>query len=230
MRNSSRVIAIVALLIAVVSLGVGFAAFSATLTITSPTATVEKADQFSPYIRYSSTSPVCYYTGDSTKTSIITGSYNAGSTTSGTSWSGVSVPIVYDTVNEVFKSVTCEAEMENGSVYDAYLRGISTSSALDAESVATTGDNVASAESITMVKNNTTVTVDVNGDTAAITSSGTVNMTTGFTDANSYIQAISGANPGVRTVKLIINYTGSSSPDGDVRVLVPTVTLTYKTQ
>lgn len=218
MGNGSKIIAVIALIVAVVALAVGFATFSATLTIDSQ-ATVEKVDQFSPNVNYSSTLPKCYYTEDGTKTDIITGDiatagYSAGTAT-GKVWSGVSVPITMS-----HKSVTCEAEIENTSSYVAHLKAIKTTTGLSFGSVGS-GDDAASTTAINAITANSSAVVTVGNDSATITNAAVNNTSTsGSIDATN----------GTQTVTLTIAYTGTVAPDGDVRITVPTISLTYKTQ
>lgn len=218
MGNSSKIIAIVALLVAVVALAVGFATFSATLTIDSE-AIVEKNDQFSPNVNYSETLPICYYTDDNSKTNIMTGDiatagYSAGTAT-GKVWSGISVPITMS-----HKSVTCEAEIENTSAYVAYLRAIKTTTGLSFASVGS-GDDAASTTAINAVTANSSAVVTLGSDSATITNAAVNNTSTNGTIA---------ATNGKQIVTLTIAYTGTVAPDGDIRITVPTISLTYKTQ
>ena len=212
MGNGSKIIAIVALLVAVVALAVGFATFSATLTIDAQ-ANVEATNEFTPNVNYSATLPKCYYTGDSSKTDIITTGYSAGTAT-GKVWNGIKVPITME-----HKSVTCEAEIENTSTYIAYLKSIVTSAGLTCASTGS-GDDAASETSVTSVCSNSSATVTVGSDTATITNAAVNNTSTSGSIAAS----------GTQTVLLTIAYNGTASPDGDVTITVPTISLTYKTQ
>lgn len=227
MGNGSKVIAIVALLVAVVALAVGFATFSATLTIKGE-GIVEKIDTFDADVNYSpdATYPTkCYYTSDSNKTNIITGDiatagYSSG-TASANTWSGIKVPIQMDSADH--KSVTCEAQIENASAYVAYLKSITTQSGLTCSSVGS-GDDAASSSIVTSICSNSSATVTVGSDSATIT-----NQAVNVTGAGSII-AKSGNTNGTQLVTITIAYTGTSVPDGDVKIDVPTVSLLYKTQ
>ena len=214
MGNGSKIIAIVALLVAVVALAVGFATFSATLTIGAE-ANVEAVNQFTANVNYSSTLPKCYYTEDTTnKTDIITTGYSAG-TASGKVWSGIKVPITMS-----HKSVTCEAEVENTSSYVAHLKSIVTSSGLSCDSTGT-GDDAASSPVITSICSNSSATVTVGSDSSTITSAAVNNTsTTGTINATN----------GTEIVYVTIAYSGTLAPDGDITITVPTISLTYKTQ
>ena len=107
-KNNGKVIAIVALFVAVVALSIGFAAFTDTLTING-TATVKKADDaFESNFAYDSTSEeACTLTGG---TALESGTYNAG-TSSDDTWTGISVPLTMTN-----PSVTCTAKVKNKSL------------------------------------------------------------------------------------------------------------------
>lgn len=209
-KNNGKILAVAALVVAVVALSVGFAAYSASLTIDS-NATLKATDTFSSNVKYDETSPKCYVTGDGSKTSVATAGYSVGTAANHT-WSGISVPLTMDN-----KSVTCEAVVNNTSDYIAYLTGISTNTGITCESVAT-GD--AAASNVDTICGNTKATVTIGSDSLAITSAAASASNTTGTIA---------ATNGTQTVTLVIEYTGTVAADGDIRIKVPNITYTYKT-
>lgn len=208
-KNNGKIVAVVALVVAVVSLSVGFAAFAATLTIDS-NATVKANDEFSPNVNYVSGSPKCYYTGDteSTVPNAVPG------TASAKSWAGVSVPLTAD-----HKSVTCEADILNDSAYVAKLKKISIADVLSCASVAATGD--AAASNVDTICPTVSAKVDVSTDTATFTS-------TNKTAVESVSSTIA-ANNTTQKVYLTIAYTSTIAADGDIKITVPAISLLYKT-
>lgn len=209
-KNNGKIVAVVALVVAVVSLSVGFAAFAATLTIDS-NATVKANDEFSPNVNYVSGSTKCYYTDDNTKTA-ITGA-SAG-TASNKTWTGVSVPLTTE-----HKSVTCEAQISNTSAYVAKLNKISISDVLSCASVAASGDDAAT--NVSTICPTVSAKVDVATDTATFTS-------TNKADVTSVSSTIAKDN-GTEMVYLTIAYTSTVAADGDIKITVPTISLLYKT-
>ena len=124
-KNNGKIIAIVALIVAVVALSVGFAAFADQLTIDGNATVKQGANAFDDQtngLAYLSSSPACVITN--TQTSVATSPYSQG-TASGDTWSGISVPLTTDN-----PSVTCTATVENRTAYTAYLRGITTNSGI----------------------------------------------------------------------------------------------------
>ena len=216
-KSNGKVIAIVALFVAVVALSIGFAAFTDTLTINGQ-ATVQKGsnDTFAANFAYDSTSEEqCTLTGGGA----ITGTYNAG-TSSDNTWTGISVPLT--TTNN---SVTCTASVVNGSTYDAYLRSIS----VDGPLTCTTGTGDNAATNLTAVCNNVSVTVQVGSSSNNLTITNQSTSSTANTSVNQKIDA----NGGTATVTVIITYDTSTGhgpvPDGDVTVTLPTISHGYST-
>ena len=109
-RNRGKIVAAVALIVAVVALSVGFAAFSATLNITNASANMAATDEFTSAVNYTSTTS-CYKTGSSTN--VITTGYSSG-TASGKNWDGIAVPLT-----KTDHSVTC-ASVEPDSTAAGY--------------------------------------------------------------------------------------------------------------
>ena len=214
-KNNGKIIAIVALIVAVVALSVGFAAFADQLTIDGNATVKQGANAFDDAtngLAYLSSSPSCVITN--TSTSVATSPYSQGTAT-GDSWSGISVPLTHEN-----PSVTCTATVENRTAYTAYLRGITSSSGV---TCASTGADAAT--NTADVCEAITVNVQIGSvltDAIEITeTAGTNNSTTGS------IAAMDGSTPGTATVTVVIAYDNSVVPDGDVVVTLPTITHSY---
>ena len=210
-KNNGKIIAIVALVVAVVALSIGFAAFADQLTIDGQAKAAAQADPFDDStngLAYLSTSPKCYVTGDNNKTS-ITGA-NVG-TASGDAWSGISVPL-----NATNPSVTCEAVVENKTSYTAYLTGISSNKGLECSS---TGANATTNASNVCAGAQVVVKVGDNAaDTLTITNASNSNTSTAGSIA---------ASTGTATVTVTISYDSSALTDEDVTITLPTITHSY---
>ena len=207
-KNNGKVVAIVALVVAVVALSVGFAAFSDTLTIDGNANVAAAANPFDDTtngLAYSSTAPKCYATGDSNQTAIGT-----PGTASGDTWSGISVPL-----NSTTDSVTCVATVLNKTSYTAYLRSISASAGL---SCASTGANATT--NANNVCSGAQVVVNIGG-----TDSLTINGTTKPADATGTSSLA--PTDGTATVTVTISYNKNALTDEDVTITLPTITHTY---
>ena len=218
-KNNGKIIAIVALVVAVVALSVGFAAFADQLTIDG-NATAKMGDN--PFdtnaegagLNYKATSAECHDTAH-TDVNVISSPYSVG-TLSGDTWSGISVPLTKD-----IPSVTCTAVVENTTAYVAYLKGISADSGVTCSS---TGAN-ASANAA-----NVCATVDLTvqvGSVATdkITSHGTAQPTANNSTTGS-VAAKAGSN-GEATVTVTISYDPTAVTDEDVVITLPTITHSY---
>ena len=215
-NKSGKVIAIAALVVAVVALSVGFAAFADTLTIENASAGVnassanafDAGDNQANGLRYTGT-PACVKTSDQ---SAVTG-VQVGSFTTPDTWSGISVPLGNTT-----NSVTCTATVTNSSAYIAHITGFSTTTGLSCSS---SGANAAA--NISNVCANTTVTATItsgqNSDTMTISAGNTA-----FSSSTNTVEVA--ANGGTATVTLVIAYTEAVT-DNDVTITLPTITHTY---
>lgn len=212
-KGNGKIIAVVALIVAVVGLSVGFATFAATLTIENTNATMTASNQFTNYVNYkSSVSPTCY-AGNSTSSASIVGTYNAGNA-SGKQWTGVSVPLSMEQ-----KIVTCHATVENLSAYRASLNTISIGGSIVCNSVAASGTDGYATNASTICAG-TQVTIAV----------GSVSKTFKNTDltALSNINSSGIASNGNAEVTMTIEYTDDVASDGDVSITIPTISLEYK--
>ena len=123
-KNGYKVIAVVALILAVVALSVGFASFSATLSIQNAQATVGASDTFSPNVHYKDNSLKCVVTGSDPEVEVT----NKGSLVTANpvvTWQNASV-----TLAAPGDSVTCSAVVQNESTFTAYLNKIELSGPL----------------------------------------------------------------------------------------------------
>lgn len=212
-NKSGKVIAISALIVAVVALSIGFAAFADTLTING-TATVnpngDAFDDAAKGLNYKSATGKCYLTSDNTKTA-LTGA-NAGNLVSGggsgvDAWSGIAVDL-----GATAKDVTCEAVVENKSAYKAFITELSTSAGLTCTS---SGANKTANE--TNVCGATTVTVSINDGSHT----DSIEITNAGASSNTKTVEIDPTN-GEATVTVRINYAGTTT-DEDTTITLPTI-------
>ncbi len=213
-KNNGKVIALVALIVAVIALAVGFAAFSDALTIDG-SATVSGANAFDDAtngLAYLSTSPECHITGTTTDTS--TAPYTAGTATDD-AWTDISVPLTTEN-----PSVTCTAVVQNKTDYIAYLKSIATTSGITCTS---SGANSTTNE--TNICNAVTVDVQVGSVATDKITFGT--SAASNTSTTGSIAAKSGTTPGEATVTVTIAYDGTAVADEDVVVTLPRITHSY---
>lgn len=212
-KNNNKIIAVVALVVAVVSLAIGFAAFSDSLSI-GGSANVKGTNAFDDAtndLAYVSTTPECHITGSNISTS--TTPYTAGTAT-GDVWSGISVPLTTEN-----PSVTCTAVVKNKTSYAAYLKSIATTSGISCSSsganAQTNENNICNAVSVD-VQVGSVATDKITFGTSAVTK----NDTTGSI-------AKSGDSGDEATVTVKITYDGIAVADEDVVVTLPTITHNY---
>ena len=209
-KNNGKVIAIVALVVAVVALSVGFAAFSDTLTIdgnANVSAAANPFDDSTNGLAYSTQNPTCYKTGATSTTLGTPG------TASGDTWSGISVPL-----SSANPSITCTATVLNSTSYDAYLTKISTpNNNGDGLTCSSSGANATT--NAANVCNGAQVTVTIGSNTATINKDG-------LTEPGSYTASVSKSG-GTATVTVTISYNSSALTDEDVTVTIPTITHAY---
>ena len=213
-KNNGKVVAIIALVVAVVALSVGFAAFSDTLTIAGNATASAAANPFdnannaSNALSYATpNSATCYETGTPAN------SVSSAGTASGDDWAGISVPL-----SSSASSVTCTATIVNNTAYDAYLTAITTANnnatGLTCSSTGANGTtnatNVCAGAQVTVAIGSLTATIDKDG----LTSSGTAG-------------AQVAKNGGTATVTVVISYNSSALTDEDVTITIPTITHAY---
>ena len=230
-KNNSKIIAVFALVIAVIALSVGFAAFADDLTI-SGSATLEKnADAFDPKVKYTSTTQSCKYDDN---TNAITTGYSAGTLTDD-SWTGISVPL---SNTDGRRKVTCTAQIENGSQFDAWLKSIATDTGLTCEAADSTNDPVTNLDAVCGNSGNTTnanvkVTVIIGSSTSSTDKLEIQGAQASNSNTTGKINAATGSGDnivkGTTNAYVIFEYLGTVEPDGNVKITLPTVTHHYST-
>ena len=212
-NNNSKVIAVVALVVAVVALSVGFAAFADQLTING-TATAEVSgnpfEDSTNGLNYKSNTQECHSTADAT-VSVIHDSYSAG-TLNEDDWTGISVPLT-----TAIPSVTCTAKVENKTAYTAWLQSIGANGGVTCSS---TGSNA------TANANSVCATVNVEVQVGSVA---TDKITFGTTQPSTNSTTSGSISPtGEATVTVKISYTPASViADEDVTITLPTITHSY---
>ncbi len=213
-NRDSKVIAIIALVIAVVGLSVGFAAFTAQLTIT-PTAEV-KADSSKFNVEFSNTESKIEE-GQQTVTGTITneeaGQSNAGTATiTATTMVNANAKITKDN-----QEITYEWYVVNNGEMDAYLTSIDFAN--DSLACAATGDGMATANTELINTACKTITVTLTVDDAD------------YTGDQASISGKKLAAGESKTVKLSIKAgEGTTLTDNDYSVTVGAITLNYSSK
>ncbi len=221
-KNDGKIVAVIALVIAVVALSVGFAAFADQLTIQG-TATVEKAaDAFEGNFSYDiSVAPTCKVVG-ADENLTLTDPYSPG-TVSGDSWTGISVPL-----SEGAYSVVCTAQIKNTSTYTAYLTRIGVSGGITCAT--TTGENAASNTSAICAAVSGTVKVGSNAADQLTFNQSSTAQTAVSTGLHAQVGNTAPNNTETVTVTITFNdNNGALIPDGDVTVTLPTISHDYST-
>lgn len=215
-NKSGKVIAISALIVAVVALSIGFAAFADTLTIDGTATAGAKGNAFDDTdgLNYKTATGKCYLTGDNTKAALE--GANAGNLVSGggpgvDEWNSISVNL-----GNAAKDVTCEAVVENKSAYKAFITELSTNAGLTCTSQ---GTNKTANE--TNVCAATTVTVSINDGSHT----DSIAITNAAASSNTKTVEINPAN-GEATVTVRINYAGANT-DEDTTITIPTISHKY---
>ncbi len=205
MNRDSKIIAIVALVVAIVGLGIGFAAFTANLTIDSSAKVTPSASAFK--VKFKENTLNCSsHTGS--------GSASKAGTLADTSISGVEI-----TLTKPGDSVTCTATITAEGDYTAYLTGISTSK-LTCSGTGTLG--ALGTEACKSIK----ATFSVGA--ASVTS--TTAETTATTIGNDTTLSKGGDTFGTNTFTLKVEYLSSGKPtDEALTITIPKTTLTYET-
>lgn len=213
-ENNGKIIAIVALVVAVIALAVGFATYTATLTISAHDVTIG-SDTFSPNVKYKSGTISC---SDTSAGATVT---SAGTFTDNVTWGGITISLAAPG-----DYATCTATIENLSTFTAYLYELKTASAITCETksgssnAATTGITEAcSGMQLSVTHGTTTITADSTTAGQAGGASGTA------------ITGNSIAASGEKNVSFTVTYTsGSSQANGDFLVHIPQISLIFKTE
>ena len=207
-KNNSKIVAIVALVVAVVALSVGFATYSQTLTINS-SAVIEPTNTFSENVKYRASSASCTTNGSATVNT-------TNMSLTDTAWSGV-----VSTLKAPGDYVECTATVENLSTYLAYLKEINTASAITCTANAA-GTNTNAATNAATVCSGVTLDITAGSDTAQATSSAAA--------SNTSTSSTITAGTGTQTVTFKVTYaSGTATADGDITISVPQINLRYAT-
>lgn len=203
--RSTKIIAIAALVVAIVGVSVGFAAWSSTLTISSAEATVKQGSNDAAFKeKLTITAVSCDETSGSASVE------NVGTFTSGYAWTGVKA-----TLTKPNDSVTCTATVTNASDYDAYFENITIASQLSCSGIGQNVNNVCKLLRLT-------ATGEGNSSNSATVLDTTITNQTDI--EGNYIEA---GEIGKLSFKL--EYTGSEVSDSDFTVIIPTMTFDFST-
>lgn len=209
MKNETRIkiIAAIAICLAIVGVSIGFVAFTSTLSIQNATATVRQGgnDAFTTKIGYNGTIS-CTPTGSDEIINAGEGKkgYNKG-TAANLVWSDISA-----TLYKPGDKLTCTATVSNESEYIAYLNSISTLTGITCSSDASSKKDMC---------NNIKATLNV--DTASITITNESISNTSISE-----NTISAIN-GTKDVTLTVEYLKASKTNADISVTIPTISLVY---
>ncbi len=204
--RNSKVIAVVALIVAVVGLGIGFAAFTSTLTISANATVTPSGDAFK--VVFDTT----YETeGIECDTTVGNASVTETGTVADTTISGIKVAFT-----DPGDSVTCTAQVKNTGEYIAYLNAITTSDLTCKKATSSQATDAL----VTAACAGIEATFTVGKDSATSKSASSV--------SNSAITSHTLAKAGTEKVTIKIEYkTGSARADGAFDVTIPATTLTY---
>jgi len=224
-NRGSQVLAIVALLLAVGGLSLGFAAFSQTLTIQS-SAEVNPVDKFNvEFFGDNNTTSVAGVTSDSK----VTGLQAATATIND---SNHTITGLKATFTEPGQSVTYTFKARNTGEYIAYLRQVAfaqptgaSGNALSVCAPKASSDNPATQSLVDAACDDITLSVKVGSETAV-----TGNQTyTGTTHSLAAASTFGGTDGGEDTVVVTITYAANGDiADGDFTVTFGDVTIDYR--
>ncbi|MEE3344192.1 MAG: hypothetical protein VZS44_08900 [Bacilli bacterium] len=210
--RSARVIAIVALLVGVVGLSIGFAAFSSSLTISSSAEV--SPDQSNFNVDFTSTS-----SGEISTSAIVpTKSPTTLTATSGAidNSSDPTVTGLHATFTEPGQSVTYSFWAKNIGEYVAYLNSITIANAASSQTYKKcTAKGTTTQSLVDSACSGISMTVEVGTEAATSSSVATI---------NNHSLAVNGYDPIVVTISYA---TGSAQADGDFDVAFGDITLSY---
>lgn len=212
--RSSKVIAIVALLVAVVGLSLGFAAFSQTLTIT-PEASV-KRDSSKFKVEFSNEA-------ETTTTGSVTGVVEEDDPENATGGTATINELSVTNANAKFskdgQTITYTWYVRNTGSIDAYLRGVTFTNTSASCEASGEGSDDANDALIEEACKHIKAEITVHGETFSNS------QDSGFTDSTKY-KIAAGTNT---TIKLVITAeTGATLTDSDYKATFGTITLDYK--
>ncbi len=210
MDRDSKIIAIVALIVAVVGLGIGFAAFTANLTISSSAKVTPSASNFK--VKFKESTLSC---GSGSTTG--SGSVSKTGTLNETSISGLEV-----TLTKPGDSVTCTATITAEGDYEAYLTAINTNKLTcnpkAGNTFASLGNKACEGIKATFSIGTATATATTQASSNAATLGESFKISKG------------GNTFGTQTLTIKIEYLSSATPtDEELNITVPTTTLVYET-
>lgn len=216
-----KIIAVIALVVAVAGIGVGFAAYTRSFTVSTFDATVNASDinPFTPTTGSETSTGLVLSDAATTTTSTVT---SAG-TASNNTWSGIVVAF-----DDQHRTASLTATVNNFSAYAAYLKSITIADgfACAAETPAETNGSLVTSlcSSVAM-----TVSIDTASATYDADASTTISNYTAASNATAgTVSAASGSTPGTKTVTLSLSIGNNVViPDGDVIITVPTITFGY---
>ena len=203
-NKTFKIVAIVGLVVAVVGLAIGFAAFSATLNISTFNATTKAGSEEANF------SSLVTFQNDAKCTSTSGATATAGTATSHT-WSGITV-----TFANPGDQITCSATVKNASAYTAYIKKATTNEAkITCSGSAQNTDAVCSAITGSFELNNGYV-------------KSTVSSAWGLSinDINMAMDPKTGT--AIVSLKIIYSSKGEV-PDADVSINIPAIQLTFGT-
>ena len=204
-ERGTKIIAIVALVVAVIGVSVGFAAWSATLTISGAEATVKQGSNDAAFKeKLTITGVSCdETTGGATVE-------NVGTFTSGYAWTGVKA-----TLTKPNDSVTCTATVTNASDYDAYFENITIASQVSCNG---TGQNVS----------NVCKLLKLTATGVGTSSSSATALDTAITNQSDIAGNYIGSGE-TGTLSFELEYTGTAVSDSDFTVTIPIMTFDFST-
>lgn len=211
-KGYSKIWVIVALVISVLALSIGFAAFSTSLVVNQNSdVTVTPFDNFQNSVVFDSGSISCNVTkgNDDSGVSVeATGSLNENSTI----WQGLKVKLT--TPGD---RVTCNVTIRNNGEYNAYLKAVKFNTLLSCSS--TTSGNAYTAQ--ICAENGVNASATVGSYVATVNKVSQVNKEEISTDNEL-------ASKGTSSLQVVIDYP-STAPfaDEDVNVVIPQITLDY---
>ncbi len=202
-NKTFKIVAIVGLVVAVIGLAIGFAAFSATLNISTFNATAKAGDAdavFANLVTFQNDAACTVSTGS-------TATATAGTAT-GHTWSGITA-----TFTKPGDVITCTATIKNTSAYTAYLTKLVTSGKITCSGSAQNKDAVCTAMS---------GKIEVGKDSASFSSSAAAKLGSP--------SATIASTTGTTTAKVTLTYASNGAvPDADVTVTIPAITTTFAT-
>ncbi len=212
-NKSSKIIAIIALIVAVIGLSLGFAAFSRVLTIKSSAEVTPDETEFANNVKF--------VTSDG-EGSTVTGSNTGNATSEEATLVDNQISNIKAHFTKPGQSVTYSFKVKNESSYDAYLKSITFDNATSGTSaIKCTEKEGTTASLVEAACRGIKVTVTVGTDPKAVATNG----------SNDEIDEHKLAKNTDETVTVKIEYeVGSEVADGNFDVAIGDIKLNYSTQ